>query len=195
MFARPLALLAAGALLAGCAAPTLVIVVPNAAGHIGGVVVHSGSEQAVLDKPYSAARASGSTVTSQTLSAADVDRDFADARSAQPLLPASFTLYFEEGSDAFTAQTKAAVDAVFADIKRRPAAEISVIGHTDRVGNRKDNDLLSRQRAERVRRDLIKLGIAPALIRASGRGEREPVVDTADEVVEPRNRRVEVSVR
>jgi outer membrane protein OmpA-like peptidoglycan-associated protein len=33
------------------------------------------------------------------------------------------------------------------------------------------------------------------LIEARGRGEREPVVATEDEVAEPRNRRAEVLVR
>jgi outer membrane protein OmpA-like peptidoglycan-associated protein len=43
--------------------------------------------------------------------------------------------------------------------------------------------------------ELVKLGIAESRIQIAGRGEREPLVPTADEVSEPRNRRVEVSVR
>jgi outer membrane protein OmpA-like peptidoglycan-associated protein len=73
---------------------------------------------------------------------------------------------------------------------------VAVIGHTDRVGSVAQNDALSLQRAERVRRDVAQqLGIAPDRIAAAGRGEREPLVETADEVAEPRNRRVEVTIR
>jgi outer membrane protein OmpA-like peptidoglycan-associated protein len=46
-----------------------------------------------------------------------------------------------------------------------------------------------------VRDELVKVGIAADRIRVEGRGEREPLVPTPDEVAEPRNRRVEISVR
>jgi outer membrane protein OmpA-like peptidoglycan-associated protein len=70
-----------------------------------------------------------------------------------------------------------------------------VIGHTDRVGADDANDALSLQRAQTMREAMLGLGIPPARIRAAGRGEREPLVPTADGVEEPRNRRVEINVR
>ena len=57
------------------------------------------------------------------------------------------------------------------------------------------NDDLSLQRAERVRELLAKSGIDAGKITVSARGEREPLIPTADDVPEPRNRRVEVNVR
>jgi len=39
------------------------------------------------------------------------------------------------------------------------------------------------------------ISISPERIQARGRGERELLVPTADEVREPRNRRVEINVR
>jgi outer membrane protein OmpA-like peptidoglycan-associated protein len=72
---------------------------------------------------------------------------------------------------------------------------VVVIGHTDRVGNTQYNDRLSLQRAERVRDELVRLGLAARRIRITGRGEREPLVATDDEIPEPRNRRVEINVR
>ena len=70
-----------------------------------------------------------------------------------------------------------------------------MIGHTDRVGSDQQNDVLSLQRAERIRQDLVRLGMATDGIQTVGRGEREPLVPTEDEVPEPRNRRVEITVR
>ena len=70
-----------------------------------------------------------------------------------------------------------------------------MIGHTDRVGSVEDNDRLSIQRAESVRDQLVKAGIAASMISIAGRGEREPAQATADGVAEPANRRVEISVR
>jgi OmpA-OmpF porin, OOP family len=73
--------------------------------------------------------------------------------------------------------------------------DLVVIGHTDTVGSAAFNDTLSRQRAEVVRSALVARGIAADRIVVVGRGERELVVITADNVAEPRNRRVEIQVR
>ena len=70
-----------------------------------------------------------------------------------------------------------------------------IIGHTDRVGSVESNDTLSLQRAQAVRQLVIDRGFDPNRVEAVGRGEREPVVQTADEVEEPKNRRAEIVVR
>ncbi len=82
-----------------------------------------------------------------------------------------------------------------AEVQHRPDPEVIIIGHTDRVGSVAQNDALSLQRAERVRQVLLGLGIPADRVTAVGRGEREPLVPTEDQVAEPRNRRVEVTVR
>ena len=91
--------------------------------------------------------------------------------------------------------SRAELESVFDEVAKRQAVEVQVTGHTDRVGNVADNDRLSLQRAEAVRAMLIKRGIKATFIRAVGRGEREPLIPTADEQSEARNRRVEVIVR
>jgi outer membrane protein OmpA-like peptidoglycan-associated protein len=109
--------------------------------------------------------------------------------------PISFLLYFQEGTDEYTPESKEAFEKVFAEVARRKAAEVAVIGHTDTVGKLEFNDGLSRKRAERVRKDFTGRGIPPDSISIAGRGEREPIVPTADEMSEPRNRRVEINIR
>jgi outer membrane protein OmpA-like peptidoglycan-associated protein len=122
-------------------------------------------------------------------------RTFAAALEAQPARPSSFILHFLEGRDELTPDSRQLLDRIVDEIARRPAPEIVVIGHTDRVGAVPYNDALSLRRAERVRDELVKVGIAADRIRVAGRGEREPLVPTADEVPEARNRRVEINVR
>jgi outer membrane protein OmpA-like peptidoglycan-associated protein len=107
----------------------------------------------------------------------------------------SFYIYFQTDTDEFAPESKALVSQIFAEIARRPAPEVAIIGHTDRVGSQQHNDVLSLRRAERCRDELIKLGIPKVRITVAGRGSREPEVPTADQVPEPRNRRVEISVR
>jgi outer membrane protein OmpA-like peptidoglycan-associated protein len=70
-----------------------------------------------------------------------------------------------------------------------------VTGHTDRVGTVESNDALSLRRARLIRDRLLSVGVAAERVEAVGRGEREPLVPTADEVPEPKNRRVEIRVR
>ena len=80
-------------------------------------------------------------------------------------------------------------------MKARPVPDIVVTGHTDTVGSADSNDRLSMQRAERVKAFLMGIGIPPDRIQTAGRGERELLVPSADNIDEPRNRRVEINVR
>ena len=50
-------------------------------------------------------------------------------------------------------------------------------------------------RAQRIRGELMILGIDAERMMAEGRGKRELLVSTPDNQPEPRNRRVEVEVR
>lgn len=181
--------------LAGCATDTVVLR-PHADGTTGAVVVKQGDRQATLDSPYASARASaGRAPTTGRETEANVKKDFGAALAAAPPAPVSFIVYFQSGSDELTDESKAYIGKLFEEMARRPSPEITVIGHTDRVGTDQLNDELSLRRAERVRDLLVKQNISAGRIRVAGRGEREPLVPTADEVAEPRNRRVEVNVR
>ena len=124
-----------------------------------------------------------------------VRSEFALVLEALPDRPKSFMVYFLEGTDEFTPESRVEFERILAELRERGAPDVMVIGHTDRVGAAQFNDRLSLQRAERVRGELVGLGIPEARIRTAGRGEREPLVVTDDEVAEPRNRRVEINVR
>ena len=174
----------------------LVVVLPGPEGKVGTVVVERGGERVVLNQAFAASRiVNGSGPQAQRLADGEVRRDFGSLLTALPGRPKSFLLYFLEGSDEFTPESRVELEKMLAELRERGAPDVVVIGHTDRVGNVQSNDRLSLQRAERVRGELVKLGIAEARVQIAGRGEREPLVPTDDEVAEPRNRRVEISVR
>jgi len=197
-------------LAAGCAAPPprqvapparpapedLIVLLPGQDGQTGAVSVTHGSEQRILDAPYATARigVDGGLQTG-VATEAEVRRIWGDALASQPPRPMSFLLYFLEGKDELTPESRRVIQQIFAEIGRRPAPEIAVIGHTDRVGSVQFNDALSLRRAQKIRDDMVKLGVPADQIQVAGRGEREPLVATEDEVAEPRNRRVEISVR
>jgi outer membrane protein OmpA-like peptidoglycan-associated protein len=174
----------------------LYVVLPDATGKTGQVTVTQGGTEQVLSTPYAAARMGpGGRLETGTASEAEVRQSFGATVAALPPRPVSFLLYFLTDSDEITPESREQAQALLAEVARRPSPNVVVIGHTDRVGTDEYNDRLSRQRAERIRAELIRLGVDPARITTEGRGEREPLVPTADEVPEPQNRRVEVSVR
>jgi outer membrane protein OmpA-like peptidoglycan-associated protein len=172
-------------------------VVPSADGHVGTVVVERDGKQVVLNTAYAASRiVDGGAPEAERFGGAETLRaEFASVLSTLPDRPKSFLVYFLEGTDEFTEESVVEFAKILSELRERSSPDVVVIGHTDRVGNLQYNDDLSLQRAERVRGELVRLGITQARIRIAGRGEREPLVATDDEVVEPRNRRVEINVR
>jgi len=195
-----LILLVAGLLGACASGPPksreFVVLVPDYDGKAGAVVITGAQGKSTLDKPYMAARyEDGGKVETAPVAQEEVRKTFAMAIAVQPVRPVSFLLYFREGTDEYTAESKEAFEKIFPEIARRKAAEVAVIGHTDTVGRTEFNDTLSLRRAERVRNDFVDRGIPTIAINVAGRGEREPIVPTADEVSEPRNRRVGINVR
>lgn len=192
-------------LVAGCAsqpkvepAPRIkerVVLLPSDTDRPSAVVVTAGDQEVVLATPYSSAGVRASVLESSQLTEEEVKKRYAGLLSAQPRKPEPFTMYFELGSDELTPASKVA----FEDARRRIAswlaAEVVVIGHTDRVGPTDYNDRLARQRAQVIASRLVRSGVASDAIQIAARGEREPVVPTADGVPEPRNRRVQIKVR
>jgi outer membrane protein OmpA-like peptidoglycan-associated protein len=185
------------ALLAGCATKPqgTVVLLPDPDGRDTAVLVKQDGGELLLDKPYAAAELTNKGPLKASSSAEQVRSQFGAALAARPLPPQQFTLYFIEGKDEFTDESKRVIDSVLAEIAKRPVPDVLVIGHTDTVGTDAFNDLLSKQRGEVVRKALLARGIQIENVVVVGRGEREPIVPTADNVAEPRNRRVEILVR
>ena len=71
---------------------------------------------------------------------------------------------------------------------------VRITGHTDNVGTERDNQRLSEGRANAVRNELIKRGIASERIEAEGKGESEPIADNTTEEGRAQNRRTEFTI-
>ncbi len=174
-----------------------VTLLPDSTGKVGAVFIKTAKGEQLLNTAYASAEVSsrGNLSTSQGDANAVRDR-YQTTLAALPPKPASFTVYFLSGSDKELAPDSVPVLAQLkAALASRPAPEIMVIGHTDRVGKLDDNDALSVRRASNVRDILAGVGVVDTTIDIAGRGEREPLVPTADEVAEEKNRRVEISLR
>lgn len=176
--------------------PDRIVLLPNADGSPSAVILKTATGEQVIDQPYEAASVSrDGVITPRKESPESVRARYGTVLAAQPKRPASYTVYFVSGKDEITPESQAMVDQLKADLKTRGAPEIVAIGHTDRVDAIADNDFLSLKRAKAIRHTLIASGIPAKLIQIAGRGEREPLVQTADGVEEAKNRRVEISIR
>ena len=80
-------------------------------------------------------------------------------------------------------------------IRDRVPVDISVVGHTDTVGEKEYNYALSLKRAKAVASILHEKGVDPSILDITSHGKDNPLVPTGDQVSEPRNRRVEITVR
>lgn len=197
MSRRLIALLAPALLsLAACAPATRVVLLPQEGLPTAAVTVQARQGQVVLAQPYAVAEvaSSGSVDTAQT-DAQQVEKRYGQLLSVQPAAEQRFTLFFMPGGSALTPESTTALADILSRATERSGGEVVVIGHTDRVGTVESNDALSLQRAQAVRQLVIDRGFDPNRVEAVGRGEREPVVQTADEVEEPKNRRAEIVVR
>jgi len=189
-------LLLALALLAGCAErQALFVVLPSADGGTGAITVSDAKGKVVLDKPFAATEIRDGAAQPSELKPDEIRALFAKAMAAQPILPVRHRLYFQPNSDQLTAESEQAFRAVFDDIRRRPVHQVEVIGFTDSTGTQEANQRLSLQRAGAIRDRLVAEGIAASAITIAGRGKLDPEVPTADQVNEPRNRRVIIAVR
>jgi outer membrane protein OmpA-like peptidoglycan-associated protein len=196
MIWRTVPALASLFLLAGCPRQALFVVLPNAEGAgVGSITVEDGKTATTLDQPYATAEARAGSTAPTAETQGNISVIFRGAIAAQPILPHHFRLYFILGSDELTPESKAAYRAVFDDTKQRPVYEIDVIGFTDTLGDRSYNQALSLRRAAAIRETLVRDGIDRRAISIAGRGEHDLLVPTGDQTPEPRNRRVEITVR
>lgn len=182
--------------LSACARLTdHVVLLPAPDGSSGSLVVAAAAGEVVLAEPFAAADVAGGKATRTASSANMVRESYGRLLAMQPPRPRSYLLYFEFATTVLSAESRALLPRIRAEVAALPAGEAVVIGHTDRVGSLADNDRLSLQRAGMVRELLVAAGVGRDAITVAGRGEREPAVPTADNVAEARNRRVEIKLR
>lgn len=189
----------ATALLAACSTPgTRVVLLPQAHDKPSAVIVRAKDGEEVLSRPYqratAAVGASGAPVVDQA-DPAKVQADHKVLFDMRPPAPQRYTVYFEVGGTTLTPASQQVMNEALMAAQSRSGSDIVVTGHTDTKGALEQNDMLSQRRAQEVVQLFVERQFPAKRIEAVGRGERELAVPTADEVDEPRNRRVTIEVR
>lgn len=185
-------------LTAGCAPKSTFVLLPDPNGQVGKIIVTNSQGSQTLNQARQSVVVKSNTESPgkiKTMDEADIHSLFGKALDIQPLPPAKFLLYFKPESVQPKPESKTEIPKIMQAIKDRHSMDISVNGHTDRKGEADYNHELSFQRAQQVQQMLEKEGVDPSLITTTSHGKNNPLVPTADNVPEPRNRRVEVIVR
>ncbi len=174
-----------------------VVLLPDKAGTTGVVIVSASGAEQRLSRPMEATRvASGGTPGVPFLMDEPAVRALAGgAMDALPEPPARFLLYFSKGTADLTPESEAVLRDATGAIKARDAVDVSVVGHSDTLGDKAYNDRLSMKRAQAIAARLAAGGVPASILEITSHGKENPLVPTADQVAEPKNRRVEVTVR
>lgn len=90
--------------------------------------------------------------------------------------------------------SKGYLDMFVTILKKIPTMHISIIGHTDNVGDSHYNMQLSKRRAEAVAEYFIANGIDASRLRCFGHGSRMPLTDNSNSDARAINRRVEFDI-
>jgi outer membrane protein OmpA-like peptidoglycan-associated protein len=201
-----MAMLVAAGLVSACAmrsgggarpGDVVVVLLPDAdTGTVGRVVVSNSQGSTELASAWASTRITTAQAPQvRTLSESEVKSRFGDVIATLPPPPRHFTLPFQFDSEELTGEGRRLVQEVLKVVKNYPAPDIVVTGHTDTTGNARTNVELGLRRANAVRSMLVQTGLSTLMIEARSHGEAELLVPTGDNVSEPRNRRVEITVR
>jgi outer membrane protein OmpA-like peptidoglycan-associated protein len=187
------------ALFCGCAAQkNLVVLLPDPSGKTGKIEVSNQGGAQVISEANSAAEVKSFTTAPASLAKMDesqIQAIFGDALDAQPHPPEHYLLYFKGYSTELTEDSLLNLEDVYDAMERIKPAEVTVVGHTDRIGSRENNYFLGLERASQIKKLLILKGVDETLIETRSHGEDNPLFKTDDEVPEPENRRVEIIIR
>ena len=201
-----LATLVAAGLVSACAmhgagaerpGQVLVVLLPDAdTGNVGRIVVSNSAGSTELSSAWTSTRINLTQAPRvRNLNESAVKQRFAGALATLPPPPRHFTLPFRFDSEELTDEGRRLVQDVLLAVKTYPVPDVVVVGHTDTTGTPQSNAELGLRRANAVRAMLVQAGLSPAAIDVRSHGEGELLVPTADNVFEPKNRRVEVTVR
>ncbi len=190
--------LAASLFIMACGHKSTVILVPDPDGSVGQITVSNAAGSVEIDQ------ANQSTIvrdpkkapgTPEQLAPAEVEALFGKVLSNEPPPPIHFFLHFQSDSVQLLPASSQQLSEIITAVQRRAPTRISVVGHTDTMGDKAYNIDLSMRRALAVKQLLVNSGVDDTFLDVSSHGEENPLVKTADNVSDAKNRRVEVVVR
>lgn len=97
---------------------------------------------------------------------------------------------FETNKAVLLKESSVSLDKLVRQLNQNKSIKIEIMGHTDNLGNKNKNQILSEQRAQSVLDYLIAKGIEPNRLSYKGFGSTEPIATNDNEEGRKKNRRV-----
>lgn len=116
-----------------------------------------------------------------------------EVKKETPAAPKDFMVFFDWDKYNVTPEARKILADVASRVKSTGVKAVKVVGHTDTSGSPSYNLKLSIRRAEAIKAELVKLGVAADSITVSGVGQEDLLVPTKDGVREAQNRRAAIS--
>lgn len=121
-----------------------------------------------------------------------LNRLLATRETEQGLVVSLSDLLFPSGRAALLPATREKLAKAAGVLLAYPGVQVSVGGHADATGRPAFNQRLSQLRADGVRDYLVRQGLAPEAITATGHGSAQPLASNATPSGRQQNRRVEL---
>jgi outer membrane protein OmpA-like peptidoglycan-associated protein len=102
-------------------------------------------------------------------------------------------VYFLSGKYAIQETSKLELDKIVQDLLSNNLI-IEIAGHTDNVGNKNDNQVLSEKRALSIKSYFVSKGVSKERIVCVGYGDIQPVTNNTNSEERAKNRRIEMRV-
>lgn len=103
-------------------------------------------------------------------------------------------VFFDTDKFDLKGESKSELNKLIALLKKQITLKIEIGGHTDNTGNKKANQILSKNRAKAVYQYLIDNGIAANRLSFKGYGDSKPIADNKTEEGRSQNRRTEFTI-
>ena len=111
-----------------------------------------------------------------------------------PSMAQSFMIFFGFNKCNITPEADNVLSQAAEAARSSGTAIVQIVGHTDTVGTHSYNQKLSECRAHAAKSNMVSKGVPSDAIATNGKGETELLVQTADGVKEPQNRRATIDM-
>jgi outer membrane protein OmpA-like peptidoglycan-associated protein len=103
-------------------------------------------------------------------------------------------MLFAFGKSYLNDDNKSDLQKFAGTLNEYPDTDLLIVGHTDNIGSNGFNQSLSVRRSSAVKNYLDEIGVAKSRLKASGKGESQPIVSNGSEYNRSLNRRVEIAI-
>lgn len=179
----------------GCPQSSLIVLLPNNKKN-NAIIVENEMGSVEVDKPYNYVKINSQDeepTQPEKMYKYEIDGMFPFINENKYKKATHYTLYFN--GTTLKRSSKIKLKTIENDIKSRLNPVISIYGHTDTVGSKSINFDIGKKRAHKVKTILDRKNLKYFKINIKSMGEMDLKVKTKDEVLEPRNKRVEILIQ